>query len=228
MTATEAIKIIVDLQGHVFEITAYMLDLGESLDLTFGVKSATEVEGNIDFVNQEFSFKQRSIPVKTTKTITVPPKQSLNYAARLEKCSKDFESGEIMLKLRNDRDDKLPKMLWVTCTNGEFRLLIKNLINKELIFDEGSMIGTADMRSVRYFYLSRSTIQKAVEGRFVLISETDDEVLLQANEELVQANEKDLVKELHKVPRPPLKGQLGSCLNIKLNQEKSDQKEVYC
>ena len=118
MTATEAIKIIVDLQGHVFEIIAYMLDLRESLDVIFGVKSATEVEGNIDFVNQEFSFKQRSIPVKNTKTIRVPPKQSLNYAAKLEKCLKDFESGKIVLKLRNDRDDKLQQMLWVTCTNG--------------------------------------------------------------------------------------------------------------
>ena len=74
MTATEAIKIIVNLQGNVFEIIAYMLDLGESLDLIFGVKSATELEGNIDFANQEFSFKQRSIPVKTTTTIKVPPK----------------------------------------------------------------------------------------------------------------------------------------------------------
>ena len=110
---------------------------------------------------------------------------------------------------------------------GEFRFLIKNLTNKELISDEGSMIGTADMRSVGYFYMSRSTIQKAAEGRFVPISETDDEVLLQANEELVQVNEKDLVKKLHKVPRPSLKGQLGSCLNVKPNQEKSGQKEKY-
>ena len=127
----------------------------------------------------------------------------MNYAAKLEKCPKDYESGKVMLKLRNDRDDKLPQILWVTCMNGQFRLSIKNLTNKELIFNEGIMIGITNMRSVGYFYISRSTIQKAVEGRFVLISETEDEVLLQANEELVQANEKDLIKELHKIPRPP-------------------------
>ena len=50
MTATEAIKIVINLRGHVFEIIAYLLDLGQSLDLIFGVKSATEVEGKVDFV----------------------------------------------------------------------------------------------------------------------------------------------------------------------------------
>ena len=33
------------------EINAYLLDLGQSLDLIFGVKSATEVEGKVDFVS---------------------------------------------------------------------------------------------------------------------------------------------------------------------------------
>ena len=50
MTATQAIKIVVNLRGHVFKIIAYLLDLGQSLDLIFGVKSATEVEGKVDFV----------------------------------------------------------------------------------------------------------------------------------------------------------------------------------
>ena len=57
MTATQAIKIVVNLRGHVFEIIAYLLDLGQSLDLIFGVKSATEVEGKVDFVTREFTFR---------------------------------------------------------------------------------------------------------------------------------------------------------------------------
>ena len=68
MTATQAIKIVVNLRSHVFEIIAYLLDLGQSLDLIFGVKSATEVEGKVDFVTQEFTFRQRSIQVKSVTT----------------------------------------------------------------------------------------------------------------------------------------------------------------
>ena len=33
MTATQVIKIVINLRGHVFEIIAYLLDLGQSLDL---------------------------------------------------------------------------------------------------------------------------------------------------------------------------------------------------
>ena len=111
MTATQAIKVVVNLRGHVFEIIAYLLDLGQSLDLIFGVKSATEVEGKVDFVTQEFTFRQRSIQVKSITTLRVPPRQTIPYTAKLEKCPKDFENGTIMLKLNNEREDKLPQML---------------------------------------------------------------------------------------------------------------------
>ena len=103
MTATQAIKIVVNLRGHVFEIIAYLLDLGQSLDLIFGVKSATEVEGKVDFVTREFTFRQRSMQVKSITTLRVPPRETINYTAKLEKCPKDFENGTIMLKLNNER-----------------------------------------------------------------------------------------------------------------------------
>ena len=96
-----------------------MLDLGQSLDLIFGVKSATEVEGKVDFVTQEFTFRQRSIQVKSITTLRVPPRQTIHYTAKLEKCPKDFESGTIMLKLNNEREDKLPQMLWAVYVKME-------------------------------------------------------------------------------------------------------------
>ena len=101
MTATEAIKIVVDLRGYVFEIITYLLDLGQSLDLIFGVKSAAEVEGKVDFVTREFAFRQRSIQVKSITTLRVPPRENIKYTAKLEKCPKDVENGTIMLKLNN-------------------------------------------------------------------------------------------------------------------------------
>ena len=91
MTATQAIKIVVNLRGNIFEIIAYLLDLGQSLDLIFGVKSATEVEGKVDFVTREFTFRQRSIQVKSVTTLRVPPRETINYTAKLEKCPKDLE-----------------------------------------------------------------------------------------------------------------------------------------
>ena len=96
MTAMQAIKVVINLRGHIFEIIAYLLDLGQSLDLIFGVKSATKVEGKVDFVTREFTFRHRSIQVKSITTLRVPPRQTIPYTAKLEKCPNDFENGTIM------------------------------------------------------------------------------------------------------------------------------------
>ena len=202
MTATEAIKIDVDLRGHVFEIIAHLLDLGQSLDLIFGVKSVAEVEGKVDFITQEFAFRQRPIQVKSITTLRVPPRQTIKYTAKLEKCPKDFENGTIMLKLNNEREDKLPQMLWTVCKNGKFKLSIKNHTDKELVFPKDEIIGSADMHSVGYYLMSRTVIKQLLEDRFIFIGETDEE------EELHQTKEEDPIEMLNKVPRPPLKGPL--------------------
>ena len=222
MTATQAIKIVFNLRGHVFEIIAYLLDLGQSLDLIFGVKSATEVEGKVDFVTQKFTFRQRSIQIKSITTLRVPPRQTINYTAKLEKCPKDFENGKIMLKLNNEREDKLPQMLWAVCKNGKFKLSIKNHTDKELVFPKDKIIGSADMRYVGYYFMSRTVIKQLLEDRFIFIGETEEE------EELRQTKEEDPIEMLNKVPRPPLKGPLKTQLNVKPEKNnKSDKKEKY-
>ena len=220
MTATQAIKIVVNLRGHVFEIIADLLDLGQSLDLIFGVKSATEVEGKVDFVTQEFTFRQ--IQVKSITTLRVPPRPTIPYTAKLEKCPKDFENGTIMLKLNNEREDKLPQMLWAVCKDGKFKLSIKNHTDKELVFPKDETIGSADMRSVGYYFMSRTVIKQLLEDRFIFIGETDEE------EELCQPKEEDPIEMLNKIPRPPLKGPLKTQLNVKPEKNnKSDKKEKY-
>ena len=222
MTVTEAIKIVVNLRGHVFEIIAYLLDLEQSLDLIFGVKPTTEVEGKVDFVTGEFTFRQRSIRIKFITNLIVPPKQTINYNAKLEKCPKDFENGKIMLKLNNEREDKLPQMLWAICKNGKFKCSIKNHTDKELVFPKDETIGSADMHFIGYYFMSRTIIKQLLEDRFIFIGETKEE------EELCQTKEEDPIEMLNKVPRPPLNGPLKTQLNVKPEKKnKSDKKEKY-
>ena len=220
MTPTEAAKIVVNLRGHVFEIIAYLLDLGESLDLIFGVKLATEVEGRVDFTNWEFYIHTKINTSKANKGNMSSTQKSLNYMAKLDKCPKDFEGGKIMLKMITDKSDHLPQMLLATCINGEFRLSITNHSNKELVFPENKNIGIADMRPVGYYYMSRTVIQQLLQDRFVFLGDTYDE-------ELLQVHEKDPIEALKEVPRPPLKGPLGTKLNIKPDQTKPEKKEKY-
>ena len=113
-------------------------------------------------------------------------------------------------------------MLWAVCTNGKFKLSIKNHTNKELVFPKDEVIGSADMHSVGYYFMSRTVIEQLPEDRFVFISETDEE------EELLQAKEEDPTEMLNKVPRPPLKGPLKTHLNVKPEKDnKSNKKEKY-
>ena len=127
-----------------------------------------------------------------------------------------------MLKLNNEREDKLPQMLWAVCKDGKFRLSIKNHTDKELVFPKDETIGSADMHSVGYYFMSRTVIKQLLEDRFIFIGETDEE------EELCQTKEEDPIEMLNKVPRPPLKGPLKTQLNVKPEKNnKSDKKEKY-
>ena len=120
-----------------------------------------------------------------------------------------------------ERENKLPQMLWAVCKNGKFRLSIKNHTDKELVFPKDETIGSADMRSVGYYFMSRTVIKQLLEDRFIFIGETDEE-------ELCQTKEEDPIEMLNKVPRPPLKGPLKTQLNVKPEKNnKSDKKEKY-
>ena len=112
-------------------------------------------------------------------------------------------------------------MLWAVCTNGEFKLSIKNHTNKELVFPRGEIIGSADVHSIGYYFMSRTVIE-LLEDRFVFIGETDE------GKELLQTKEEDPTEMLNKVPRPPLKGPLKTQLNVKPEKyNKSNKKEKY-
>ena len=127
-----------------------------------------------------------------------------------------------MLKLNNEREDKLPQMLWDVCKNGKFKLSIKNHTDKELVFPKDEIIGSADMHSVGYYFMSRTVIKQLLEDRFIFIGKTNEE------EELCQTKEEDPIEILNKVPRAPLKGPLKTQLNVKPEKNnKSDKKEKY-
>ena len=99
---------------------------------------------------------------------------------------------------------------------------IKNHTDKELVFPKDETIGSTDMRSVGYYFMSRTIIKQLLEDRFIFIGETDEE------EVLCQTKEEDPIEMLNKVPRPPLKGPLKTQLNVKPEKNnKSDKKEKY-
>ena len=99
--------------------------------------------------------------------------------------------------MNNEREDKLPQMLWAVCKNEKFRLSIKNHTDKELVFPKDEIMGSADIHSIGYYFMSRTVIKQLLEDRFIFIGETEEE------KELHQTKEEDPIDMLNKVQKPP-------------------------
>ena len=56
------IPVIIDIQGHRFEIFTLVSEIHDNVDLVMGMKNIFELEGVIDSRESCFSFLSRSIP----------------------------------------------------------------------------------------------------------------------------------------------------------------------
>ena len=68
-------------------------------------------------------------------------------------------------------------MLWALSINGGFSVSITNHSNKELVFPENENIDIADMRSVGYYYMSRTVIE-LLEDKLIFLGDNYDQELL--------------------------------------------------
>ena len=67
------ICMMINFGGHVFEITAYLLDMTEQYDFVIGQKTMYELEGGPHFGQLSFHFLMRSIPLLSTEEIVLKP-----------------------------------------------------------------------------------------------------------------------------------------------------------
>ena len=227
MKASEAIKLLIEIKGHVFETIAYLVPMGDSLDFIFGVKSAAEIEGKIDVAGLQFEFKIRTIPVRPETKVTVAPGNKATYWAKLDNVPKDFDSGRIVLKVTASQcRTRTPQILKAMCINGRFKLTVHNASSTKLLLTPNDIIAQADMRSVGYFYMSRSTLQRLLEKTFVFVEE-DFRDSKETNCRAHESAEPDPTKNMGNVPRPPLKGPLGTKLETKFRQNEHNKGVKY-
>ena len=168
----EAVKIVVDLRGHFFEIIVYLFNMDKKIDLIVGMKSATELESVIDTGKLEFRFKKRSLPIFPSKDLRVPPNKTTTYVAQVKSYPPDFDQAQVVLKMQGIRADLLPQTIQAKMIKSEILLTLTNKSDSLLFIPKDQAIGAVDMRSAGYFYLSRGTIQQLMEPRFILIEES--------------------------------------------------------
>ena len=72
------VPVIIDIQGHRFEIFTLVSEIHDNVDLVMGMKNIFELEGVIDSRESCFSFLSRSIPfIPVTTVETAPASQKM-------------------------------------------------------------------------------------------------------------------------------------------------------
>ena len=61
------IPVIVDIQGHRFEVFTLVSDIHDNVDLVFGMKNVFELEDIIDIWDSSFKFLNRLLPFFSNK-----------------------------------------------------------------------------------------------------------------------------------------------------------------
>ena len=75
MSVLFVISIIIDIQGHRFEIYTLVSEIHENVDTVLGIKNKFELEGVINSQECCFSFLNRSIPIFPKEEMALKPKK---------------------------------------------------------------------------------------------------------------------------------------------------------
>ena len=83
MTVKEAIKFLVSMGGHAFEIIAYLLQLSTSFDFIFGLKSMTEIERKSNYSKLVLKSEKRSTDIIPIKNINLPVDKTTSFDSEM-------------------------------------------------------------------------------------------------------------------------------------------------
>ena len=214
MRITQAIKFVIELNHHLFEIIALIAPMAKDLDLIIGVKSQSEVELILDPTRLECRFKKRSIPIRLTKDINLPPGQSTNYVAKVDWIPPHNKDTDMVCKMITP--SKWRKMDTVVTDLQGYYLALKltNLGQNTLQWKQGKVLGFADFRSAGYCYLSRGALQRMLENHFVFLEEANPE---EFSESCNKVEEETL---------PQMEPEIKDSREVKVNLEAKDLEEI--
>ena len=172
------IDVIIRLGGHMFEITAYLMDMCDEFDFIIGQKAMYELEGGPDFGELAFHFKMRSVPVYPCEDIHIKPGESKTFLARMLSRPKSFKKGKAILKVKNPApsthmDEITTQTLLVEVKEGKMKLTAKNESAQDFILKSNHIFGCIDLRSAGYFHISRLTLEESLKDKCSFLSEQD-------------------------------------------------------
>ena len=151
------IPVVIDVNGHRFEIYTLVSEIHENIDLVLGIKNVLELEGEINSRDCCFKFLNRSIPIFPEHHMILKPNEQ-----RLIKVKAPFIdeiSGLAIIKMLDDS------------THSNLQLKLKFMQNKAIlditnkgtdtmIFKPEEMVGIINLRSLGYYKIKQGILQE--------------------------------------------------------------------
>ena len=171
----KCITVLLNFAGHVFEVTCYLAPIMDDYDFIIGQKSMYELEGGPNFGNLTFHFLMRSVDIIARDDVYIRRGDRKKVYFKMKEAPPGFKSGRGILKLKSDRNDKLPQTILVDIKNKKIELDLQNQKETDLFIRKGELVGSLDMRSLGYFHISRDTLQEVLGERCDLLTEPETE-----------------------------------------------------
>ena len=167
ITVTEAIKLVVKMDGHVFEMIAYIAEFCKEFDFVFGLKSGVEIEASFHLAASEITFVSRSIALRATKQLNIPPGRTGSLTAVMTKVPANFtHAANACIKVDPMRKDGVMQTVKAEIIHGHLKIMIRNNSTQTLRLHSNHLIGYVDMRSVGYWHMTRTYMSRVLQPYF--------------------------------------------------------------
>ena len=115
MLVEECVLLLVEIQGHVFKIYAYILPhMDVTYDLILGQKLLYELEGRPNFGTLTFTFMARSLELYNSKEIRISPGDVKKVSLDITYCPKEFKNGKAICNLLTNGKGKNVQTMYLT------------------------------------------------------------------------------------------------------------------
>ena len=102
MAVLFVILVVIDVYGHRFEVSTFVSEIHDNVDLVLGMKNVFELEGVIDMWHSSFKLLNRSIPFFSKEQIILKPKEKMFI--RIEAPFIDEISGHAIIRMLDSRE----------------------------------------------------------------------------------------------------------------------------
>ena len=129
-------------------------------NLIIGQKPMYELEAGPNFGTLTFSFMKRSLELRNTKEIVIPPRKWTKVSLEILNCPKEFKNGKAVCNMITNYKKFGVQSMFLPVKNKRVQLQMEN--NTDFIWriPVSSICGSIDMRSVGYFMIKRKKLYR--------------------------------------------------------------------